>query len=262
MSLMIEKFVTAGFGWKKPAPNSQKNYRNHISQFEAFLKARNKTASDGTVTDQDIADYLEQLKSKYQQNTIAVKMAVVKSYFKWLKKEGMLTFHPVIQSQRGAKGKHKELNASDLEAIAKSITGASESIAKQRDLALFSLIVYCGFKTSEAVAINVEDVNFETGVITVGEEERLFHVSFTQMVAYRTKKIQTNSSWATPENSNEKEPFFLNKHSLRLSTRSVRRRLLGKSASHNMRDLRYTYFKNLDRTKQVNADFTADFAKV
>lgn len=256
MSLVIEKFITTGFGWKKPAPNSQKNYRNHVSQFEAFLKDRNKAASDGTVTDQDISDYLEHLKAKYQQNTVAVKIAAIKSYFKWLKKEGELTHHPEIRSQRGVKVDHKELKASDLDAIVKTITG--EDLYKQRDLALFSLIVHCGFKTSETVAINVEDVDFEIGMITVGREKRSFRAAFAEMAAYKTGKFQVNfvgrqSSWIA-EGSDEKEPFFLNKHSLRISTRSVRRRLLGKSTSYTMRDLRHTYLKNLDRINQTNVD--------
>lgn len=255
MSLVIEKFVTTGFGWKSPALNSQKNYRNHILQFEAFLKDRNKAASDGTVTDQDISDYIEHLKAKYRQNSVAVKMAAVKSYFKWLKKEGALTSHPQIQSQRGVRVDHKELKAPDLEAVAKTMAGTN--LYNQRDLAMFSLIVYCGFKTSEVVATNVEDVDFETGMITVEKEKRPFRAAFKEMRAYSTGKLQANfvagrqSAWI-PENSDEKEPFFLNKHSSRISTRSVRRRLLGKLSQHTMRDLRHTYLKNLDRI--INAD--------
>lgn len=249
MSLVIEKFVTTGFGRKNPAPNSQKNYRNHISQFEGFLKDRNKAASDGTVTDQDVSDYLEYLKAKYQQNTVAVKIAAVKSYFKWLKKEGALTHYPEIRSQRGVKVDHKELKASDLDAIVKTITGTD--LYKQRDLATFSLIVYCGFKTSEVVATNVEDVAFDTGIITIGEGSRPFRAAFAEMAAYKAGKFR-ESSWKAPEDgSDEKEPFFLNKHSLRISTRSVRRRLLGKSTQHTMRDLRHTYLKNLDRINQT-----------
>ncbi len=252
MSLVIERFVTTGFGWKTPAPNSQKSYRNHISQFEAFLKDRNKAAPDGTVTDQDIADYIEHLKGKYQQNTVAVKIAAIKSYFKFLKKEGTLAFHPQIRSQKNIKPKHYELDASDIVAITKAMTASEGNLYNQRDLAMFFLVVYCGFKTSEVATINVGDVDFETGVITVGKKNRPFRAALSEMVAYRTGKFahwQSHPKVHVHDNSND--PFFLNKHSGRISTRSIRRRLLKKSPSHTMRDLRHTYLKNLDK---MNAD--------
>ena len=258
MSLTIERFVTTGFGWTKPAPNSQKSYRNHISQFEAFLKDRNKTASDGTVNDQDIADYIECLKAKYHQNTVSAKVAAIKSYFKWLNKEEALTFRPQIHSQKPIKTIHRELSSLDLDAITKTITGTLNNLYNQRDLAIFSLIVYCGFKTSEVVVINTEDVNFEAGVITVQNEKRSFRAAFTEMMGYKTKKLQDDCvSKRQSSGSNGKEPFFLNKHSDRLGARSLRRRLLEKPNSKSpvtMRDLRYTYLKNLNRITSINPD--------
>ncbi len=160
MSLMIEQFVTTGFGSSKPALNSQKSYRNHITQFEIFLKARQKTAGDGTVTDQDILDYTEQLHSKYQPNTVAARMGAIKSYFRWLQKQG-LTCHPTIRSQKITLPIHKELDSSALKVVLEQLTG--DNLATKRDLAGFSLVIYCGFTTSEVVALNVENLKYPWG---------------------------------------------------------------------------------------------------
>lgn len=251
MPLTIEQFVATGFGWGTSSPNSQKSYRNHISRFEAFLKKRNKTAPDGTVTDQDILDYVEHLKSKYRQNTIATRIAAIKSYFKWLGKQG-LTHQPVIRSQRHVKPEHKLMNNTDLKGVMTRMQG--DTLNKQRDLVMFSLIACCGFKTEEVVAINTEDVDFENVKITINKEKRSFCASLTEMEAYMIAKLQNAFFWdnSVIEDGNEKEPFFLNKNHLRLGGRSLRRQLTKHMGEeHNIRDLRHSYFKNLDEIVQT-----------
>lgn len=260
MSLTIERFVTTGFAWSRPAPSSQKNYRNHVTQFEAFLKGINKSASDGNVTDQDILDFLEYIKSKYHPNSVTSKMTVVKSYFRWLVKEGILASLPRIQSQPKIKAQHKELCSSDLDIMIKNMEG--DKLNKQRDLAMFSLIVYCGFKTKEVVTMNVEDTNLITAKMTLTKNHRYtigirtetysFLAALPEVRAYANAKKQNNIYWTPLFSTNDKEPFFLNKHRLRISGRSLRRRLmtcLETPKSFSMRDLRYTYLKNLDRVK-------------
>lgn len=286
MSLIIERFIANGFGWKVLSPNSQKNYRTHILRFEAFLKTRSKSAHDGTVTDQDVADHVDQLKAKYHHNTVAVNIAAIKSYFKWLNKEGALTFKPTIKSLKHVEPEHKELTTSELDFIIKSMTESSpdhpdvcHDLYKRRDLAMFSLMMYCGFKTEEVTAINVEDLDFENAEIMVKsqkgsrknsltispKQKRSFRAALDEMKVYLTAKSKNGIFWKkfaiNEENSqhktiSEKEPFFLNKHCTRLSARSLRRRLLQNlenPKSHNIRDFRHTYLKNLDRVMECAA---------
>lgn len=262
MPLTIERFVTTGFGWKAPAPSSQKGYRNHIKQFEAFLKERNKVAEEGTVTDQDILDYVERLKSKYMPNTIATKIAVVKSYFKWLENQGIITHKPHIRSFPSVKITHKELDASDLNIITANMEGAD--VFSRRDQAAFALIVYSGFKTEEVVAVNAEDIDFEAAEVAIKKtrygvsgfctqtNKCSFRSAISEMKAYAEAKLQRGFCWhgAPPE----KEPFFLNKHHRRISGRSLRRRINPHLKEPNsMWDLRCTYLKNLNRIKKAQA---------
>lgn len=255
MSLTIEQFVKTGFRCAKPSPSSQKNYQVHISQFEDFLKKRDKTAQDGTVADEDILEYVEHLKSKYRPNTIATKVAAIRSYFKWLKKEGALTYKPNIRSFSQVPVIHQEISKSDLNIMVQNMT--SNVLNKQRDLAMFSLVLYCGFKTEEVVAINTEDVDFAAITITLCQSKKCFQAASSEMLVYAKAKARDNFCWEltyAPDADNEKEPFFLNKNHLRISGRSLRRRCLAyleKSHSYNMRDLRYTYLKNLDRVIEL-----------
>lgn len=256
MSLTIERFVEAGFGWPKPSPNSQKCYRNHISQFEDFLKSRNKTASDETVTDQDILDYIEQLKSKYSPNTVATKVAAIKSYFKWLTKQGLI-HKPIIQSQKNVKSIHKELSNSDLETVIKHFAG--DGLYTRRDSAMFSLVIYCGFKTGEVVTVNTEDIDFENAEITVKKQKCSFRAAFKEIKTYADDKLQKGFHWKPllidGFAKDEKEPFFLSKRHLRIGARSLRRRLMASmSATHNMRDLRHTYLQNLNRITKIELE--------
>lgn len=252
MSLTVEQFVTTGFGWSKPAETSQKNYRNHISQFERFLQSRNKTAKDGTVGDEDITDYIDALKSKYQPNTVAVKVAAIKSYFKWLRKTGSLTHCPYIRSQKSVKPEHKELDDAAVMSIIQNLRG--ESINKKRDLAMFSLIIFCGFKTEQVVAVNVEDIDFEECSIKVDNEKKNVKAAIHELLFYADAKEKMRATWTSQSTSDNKEPFFLNKNGHRITGRSLRRRIEDcMKGQYQMRDLRNTYLKNVERITEAVA---------
>lgn len=245
MSLTVEQFVTTGFGWGNAAPNSKKSYRRHVTQFEEFLQTHDKTAADGSVNEEDIARYLDHLKSKYAPNTVAVKIASVKSYFKWLKKIGKLTHIPTIRSQKTVIPERVHVEDGHIKSIMGLLHG--DSSKSQRDRAMLSLIADCGFRTEEVVAINNEDIDFKEGTIC-GRNARQ---ALSYLVDYARTKISENLTWnaeTVDPNTVVKVPFFLNKHGQRISSRSFRRHLnhyrekLGLPV-FSTRDLRHTWFE-------------------
>lgn len=246
--LTIEEFVNTGFAWGGPkSVHSQKSYRNHITQFEKFLESRGKTATDGTVNEGDIVEYIAHLKAKYAPNTVAVKVASVKSYFKWLKKSGKLVHSPTIKSQKSVIPVKVHVDDSYIDAIMHSL---NDNTAKsKRDLAMLSLIAHCGFKTEKVTAINNEDMDFDKKTIA----GHCFQESFDHVAAYAALKTSGDVEFKpTPEELSSTKPiqvpFFLNKHGRRISARSFRRHLgfyrakVG-APKFTTRDLRHTWLR-------------------
>ena len=252
MTLTVEKFVKDGFGWTIPSPNSSKNYLNHIRQFERFLSQRGKRADDGSVSTEDIQDYIDHMKSKFRQNSVATKMAAVSSYFKWLKKEGVITHYPTIKSQPRIPIQHKIIPHFAMDKLTK--LKEAKAPRKIRDAAMIALITRCGYRSESVVTINLGDVDCETRKIGWSPAPR----AFPEIANYYNLRVAMGRELVTMES-----PFFLNKHNKRISSRSMRRhiqKIISDTTGMDhftMRDLQYTAQQTeMDRFAMKDLQYT------
>jgi len=231
---LVEEFVSSGMGWNRKkqsvSVNSRKSYKNHLKQFEVFLEKCGKTVAD--VKDEDIQAYIDDMVQRgFQPNTVAVKIAALSSYFKWMKHKGAITHHPEIKSQPHYPGIHKKIPDDVLDALFSKING--DSFKEIRDTAMISLIAFGGFKTEQVVALNVSDVSWTDQTIK-GEP--------MTGIADALNRYALKRQAASPD-----DPFFINKHQQRISARSLRRHLckyldaLGLDETYSTRDLQHTY---------------------
>lgn len=243
MSLVAERFAKTGFAWNDPSSSSQRNYLHHIRHFERFLNTRNKTAHEGNVTDEDIREYIDQLKLTFRKNTIAVRVSAIKSYFKWLIREGFVSTMPFIRSQRVEKVQHKKIDFPVLQSIIREVKG--DSLGQKRDLAMLSLIII-GFKTEEIVAINRDDIDFIENTILINGERKSFKLVAKEVAAY-SDALTRRVSFST-----DTQPFFLNRSGSRISGRSMRRRIHRclPRGQFNIRDLQHTCSNNCSEALQ------------
>lgn len=243
MNLTAEKFVTTQIGWGGVSNHhSQKNYRNHLKQLDSFLNERNKTATDGTVTSEDLNDYLSHMQLKgFKLNTISCKIAVVKSYFKWLLKSKKITTSPEIDYQPSQPVTRQKVTQETIEKIFNLLDSPKNqnNLYKVRDAAMIGLML-CGLKTEQVVSLSNKQVNFET--LKIRDKKGIF--SFKKFVNklenYALLKSLANIS-QSPE-----DPFFLNKFQNKISTRSLRRHLetyikSTNSSQFSTLDLRWTW---------------------
>jgi site-specific recombinase XerD len=225
--MMLEKFITSGISWKRPvAPISRKNYRNHLLQFEEFLNSREKKATDNTVNEQDIADYIEHMQKRgFQPNTVAVKVAAVNSYFKWLEHTGSITYRPKTRSMPHHIGQHQKISDEILQRVLQGI--ATNTLKGARDVAMLSLIASCGFKTEEVVALNVGDVHLSKSMIATSKRTCYIGSVIDKLMQYQNLRPigHVDEPNVIRSTINPDDPFFLNKHGKRISGRSLRRHL-------------------------------------
>ncbi len=212
MSSLVNEFVTKGMRTKKASINSQKSYRNHLGQFEKYLTYRGKKPADGSVTEQDILDFVEHMKEmNYSANTLCSKTAAIKSYFRFLKTRGIVAEIPTIKLTRPAKITRQPVDEKDVQTILQYLT--NHDTKEVRDAAILALLAYCDLKTEQVMNLKLADIDLRLSTVR--------HRSLKQAAPFVAKYLQMRPN----QNAEPDSPLFLNKDFQGMSSRSFRRHL-------------------------------------
>jgi len=154
------------------------SYRIALAQFYDFLKEEYSEAPDlEDIKTNDIRPFLSYLMDKGQNKTsLRLKIAAVKSFFKFCQKRGITEKNPA--SLVPTPKKDKKLPSFLLEKeVANMIDNISEdSVENLRDKALAELLYSSGLRISEALQLNINDINFyqkSVKVLGKGRKERI-----------------------------------------------------------------------------------------
>jgi len=163
--------------------------------------------------------------SSYSPATMARKIATLRSFYKWLERNGVIDTNPMTLI-RTPRQKKRLPKAIDVEQVEKLLSAPNDkTLLGARDRAILETLYSTGIRVSELVGINFGDID-ETGQAIVirgkGRKERIVPLGTHAMTAL-SHYIETLRVNHIP-NDNE-DPLFINKHNTRLSTRSVRRKV-------------------------------------
>ena len=158
--------------------------------------------------------------SGLSKSTIARKLAAIRSFYRFLVKIDELEASPVsvVRTPRQDKRLPKCLDIQQIEALLAAPDTAS--LLGARDRAIIETIYSAGLRVSEAVGLDIEDLDEFSEVVRIagkGKKERLCPLGSMAMAAIghylrMRKGVKTG-------------PLFVNKHGSRISDRSVRRKL-------------------------------------
>ena len=219
---MLDRFVHKFINYLQ----IEKNYSDHtVTNYKIDLKEFSGSIKDKPieqVTHVDVRLFLARLKEKnFSKRSVARKMACLRSFFKFLHREGYIKTNPAASLSTPKIDKKLPLfmNASDVVKLLES-PDASDDMGL-RDRAILETLYSTGIRVSELVGLNKEDVDFISGVLKVygkGKKERLVPVGDKALRAIRAyfEKIKVTEI-------NERKPVFLNKSQRRVSDRAVRR---------------------------------------
>ena len=164
--------------------------------------------------------------SSYSPATMARKIATLRSFYKWLERNGVIDTNPMTLI-RTPRQKKRLPKAIDVDQVEKLLSAPNDkTLLGSRDRAILETLYSTGIRVSELVSINFGDID-ETGQAIVirgkGRKERIVPLGTHAMTAlsHYIKTLQVNQI----PNDNE-DPLFINKHNTRLSTRSVRRKVI------------------------------------
>jgi integrase/recombinase XerC len=214
---------------KNASVHTIKSYREDLTQAIEFFrdKAGVRGKDPGQVSTRQVRAYLAWLhEQKYSKATIARRMAAVRSWYRFLCRQGMVEGNPAdgLHSPRQDKKLPHFLSEDDLSRLLE--TPPSGTPFGLRDRAILETLYSAGLRVSELTGLNVEDIDFDSGLAMVrgkGKRERLAPLGKPALTAL--KKWLPRRDEATKRKLRPTPAVFLNKNGSRLTSRSVGRLL-------------------------------------
>lgn len=230
-----------------------RNYRSDLRQMASFLSGTghaSRSIRADHITDEDIRAYLHRLARKGEKaSSLARKLAAIRSFYRFLAREGSVQKNPAedIRSPKLPKPLPRVLTKDDAGALMEFPD--SRSPLSLRDRALLETLYSTGARVSEAVGINVGDLDQAEGLVHLrgkGGKERMVPIGDVA-----TRAIREYRNTLEPGGGGRPSaPLFLNHRGGRLTTRTVARivarysgRLAGGAVSPHA--LRHSYATHL-----------------
>jgi integrase/recombinase XerD len=211
------------------AANTLLSYRRDLRRYQAYLAGQGVEELSG-VTEALVSGFLMKLREGDAEHpplgsTSAARTVVaVRGFHKFAVRDGLAESDPAaaVKPPTPAKRLPKALPLSDVEAILEA-SGAAGTTLSLRDRALLEVLYGTGARISEAVGLDVDDLDLEEGTVLLrgkGSKERMVPVgSFAQeavnayLVRARPELVSTSSASGGA--------LFLNARGGRLSRQSA-----------------------------------------
>jgi tyrosine recombinase XerC len=199
----------------------EKNYSRHtILNYQIDLEDFKKFLGDSPIEKVDyllVRRYLALLKEKnFGSKTMARHLSTLRSFFKFLVREGFLKNNPILSVSSPKIEKHLPSFLTEEQTVRLIESSSPKNEAGFRDRAILETFYSSGLRISELVGLNLDDVDFIGGIIKVrgkGKKERIVPVGDKALQSLREylnkRKKQTQS-------------LFLNKRGTRITDRGVR----------------------------------------
>ena len=208
--------------------NTLAAYRNDLSALAKFQCPKNKPAiSWGSVKERDIRNFLNDLDNRgYSLATKSRKIASAKSFFNFLKSEGIIhnNLMDEVRQPRSGQVLPKALSIEEVDLLL-NFKSEKQSNEDLRDGVMVELMYAAGLRVSELVGLNVRDVDLDVGSVrTIGKgyKERIIPIYETAV-----ESISEYVAIIRPihSQSQKQEALFLNRRGSRLTRQAVWLRL-------------------------------------
>lgn len=226
-NLLVEFYVYLKLE-KNVSDHTVKAYKQDLEQFSEFVKLKHQLEISNlsgltAIKHLEVRRFLALLQSEgYSRSSIARKLAAVRSFFRYMCREGYLQDNPAanIATPKLRKKLPQFLYLEE----AKMLVEAPDttSVLGCRDRAILEMLYAAGLRVSELTNLSLGDLDFTVGYVKVlgkGAKERIVPVG-RQAIAALKHYLERSRPILIKEKENA---IFLNRNGTRLSSRSVRR---------------------------------------
>jgi integrase/recombinase XerC len=199
-------------------------YMRDLNEFHVFLESMFDIVDIKCLRAIDrivLRRYLAILHKKNRKSTIARKLSAIRTFFRYLVREGHLSANPgdLVSTPRQEKYLPTVMTVDETFALIETINKADQ--LSLRDRAIFELLYSCGLRISELTGLDVGKLYFDQELVRVtgkGDKERIIPVGRHALNALRSYLDERGMP-------GDQEPMFLNRNGGRLTARSIQRHL-------------------------------------
>lgn len=201
-----------------------KSYGEDLSILIEYFEDRlGKCPDANAVTPLDLRNYVAALHDAgYARSSIARRLACLRSFFRFAQREGLADSNPAkpLRNPRRERKLPHFLSGREIGKLLLAPDGSQP--AGLRDRAILETLYSAGLRVSELVGIDLDDLDFQQGLVRVrgkGKRERL-----APLGSHALRAIKRWQTVREPKKGHE-VALFLNRFGGRLTTRSVGRML-------------------------------------
>ena len=201
---------------KNVSPHTERSYLSDLEQFFDFLGERALT----TVDHQAIRQFLAHLAGlKARKSSIARKLSAIRTFFKYLNREGIISNNParLVATPKQDKRLPAVLTVDDAMRLMDAPKGNNKT--ELRDRAILETLYSTGIRASELVGMNQEDINKPDRLVRIrgkGRKERIVPIGVKALAVLNTYMADRAGGSITPA-------VFTNPSGKRLTARTVQR---------------------------------------
>lgn len=217
MKKAIEKYKTYLVIERELAINSIEAYITDIKKFIEFCATKNIIIPE-RVTSEVLNDYLAQLKSSIVDRTEARIISSIRSFFKYLLIEGLVSENPAkqLKAPKFSRRRPTILSREEIDTIMQAVEMYKPE--GQRNKAIIEILYSCGLRVSELINIKLSNINLRMGTVKIegkGNKDRVVPLNPTAKIEVKQYlKVYRNY---LDINDKCQDILFLNKHGATLS---------------------------------------------
>jgi len=214
----IEKFLNYLKIERSASPHTLRSYAKDLSLLQESLSHCPWEETSTLLLRQFLA---QQRASDLSKVTVARRVATIRSFFRFLCRDGYRTTNPAIGLTRPKQDRRLPhfLSVEEATRLVEAPTG--DSWISLRDRAILETLYATGLRVSELVSLRIRDVDLISETLRVvgkGRKERIVPLGSFSVTALRRYQKALGPKWNT-----EERPMFQNRLHGPLTDRSVRR---------------------------------------
>ena len=223
MQKLIDSFTTYIADERNLSPHTRAAYLRDLGEFRVFLEEHGGSdlQSLARLDSFLLRRYLAELHKRNQRTSIARKLSTLRTFFRYLVREGRLARNPAEGLACPKLNRYLPKTLSVDEATALMERGYGNTLLDLRDRAIVELFYSSGLRVSELTGLEVGALDMREKLVRVlgkGRKERIVPIgrkSHEALLAYLEARNLPDAE----------EPLFLNARGGRLTPRSVQRNL-------------------------------------
>ncbi|MBA3004374.1 MAG: tyrosine recombinase XerC [Desulfurivibrio sp.] len=202
------------------------SYGRDLAEFASFIETGHDVRQ---IEPRVVRSFVYALNGKNKGSSVARKLSALRTFFRHLLREGIITHDPVAPISTPKQEKHMPVFLTVDEVFSLLEMPGNEDVFGARDRAILEILYSTGVRVAELAALDLERLDSNEGMLRVtgkGNRERLVPVgspaleALNQYLPQRTLLIRERiGRGEAPEN----KAVFLNHRGLRLTTRSIER---------------------------------------